>query len=66
MTRKIYTMPNETHERIIKLLKIKPLNDNELSQLLDMKQSGMRARISELKSMGYKISRKYTLGESIE
>ena len=56
----------DTHKSIIKELKQNPLDDNELAQHLKMKNSGMRARISELRTMGYTIERKYTLIEDEE
>ena len=43
----------DTHKSIIKELKQNPLDDNELAQHLKMKNSGMRARISELRKLGY-------------
>lgn len=49
-----------THKKILRILEKKSVDDSELSKLLNMKPSSMRARISELKTMNYNIIRKYT------
>lgn len=54
---------SDTQKQIINHLKIKPLDDIELAQLLNKTPEGIRARLTELRKKGYQIKRKYTFAE---